>query len=51
MIMKDVLPEVDGLEPPLRVARGAGLLGLVRLMERQWKHLVELFQEVQGWSP
>jgi|KBSMisStandDraft_5_1062788.scaffolds.fasta_scaffold50880_3 hypothetical protein len=34
MIMKDVLPEANGLELPFRAARGARLLGLVRLMER-----------------
>jgi hypothetical protein len=34
MIKKDVLPEANGLELPFRVARGARLLGLVRLMER-----------------
>jgi len=34
LIMKDVLPEANGLELPFRVARGARLLGLVRLMER-----------------
>ena len=33
LIMKDVLPEANGLELPFRVARGARLLGLVRLME------------------
>jgi hypothetical protein len=51
MIMKDVLPEADGLELPFRVARGARLLGLVRLMERNWNIFLKLFREAQGWSP